>query len=45
VEGTIGYEALFSAEEWDALMSGDYSELEETEWGQTRVISVGLLPN
>lgn len=31
MEGTIGYEALFSAEEWDAIQSGDYSELEEVD--------------
>jgi hypothetical protein len=29
VEETIGYEALFSAEEWDAIQTGDYSLLDE----------------
>jgi hypothetical protein len=29
VEETIGYEALFSAEEWDATQTGDYSLLDE----------------
>ena len=27
MEETIGYEALFSAEEWDALMSGDWTDV------------------
>lgn len=42
MEETIGYEALFSPAEWDALIFGDYSELEETDWGQTRVIGARL---
>jgi hypothetical protein len=29
VEETIGYEALFSPEEWDAIQTGDYSKLDE----------------
>ena len=36
MEETIGYEALFSAEEWDALMSGDWSELPEEDWGSPK---------
>ena len=29
MEETIGYEGLFSAEEWDACTTGDYSLLDE----------------
>ena len=27
MEETIGYEALFSPEEWDAMMTGDWSDV------------------
>jgi hypothetical protein len=30
VEETIGYEALFSAEEWDSIMSGDWSDPDDS---------------
>jgi hypothetical protein len=32
VEETIGYEALFSPEEWAAIQSGDWSGVPD-EWG------------
>ena len=32
MEETIGYEALFSTEEWNALMSGDWSDLPVDEF-------------
>lgn len=31
MEETIGYEALFSAEEWDSIMSGDWTPPDD--WG------------
>ena len=34
MEETIGYEALFSAEEWDSLMSGDWSGPDD--WGSPK---------
>ncbi len=34
MEETIGYEALFSAEEWDAIRSGDWSGPEG--WGSSK---------
>jgi hypothetical protein len=35
MEETIGYEALFSAEEWDAIRSGDWSDVPE-DWGSPK---------
>ena len=38
MEETIGYEALFSAEEWDAIVTGDLTALDEEvalEFGAT----------
>jgi len=32
VEASIGYEALFSAREWGAIQTGDYTILEEAEF-------------
>ena len=34
MEETIGYEALFSPEEWDALMSGDWTDVAPDEFPQ-----------
>jgi hypothetical protein len=36
VEETIDYEALFSAEEWDAICSGDWSEVPSDDWGSSK---------
>jgi len=36
VEETIGYEALFSAEEWDGIRSGDWSEVPSDDWGSSK---------
>jgi hypothetical protein len=36
VEETIGYEALFCAEEWDAIRSGDWSEVPSDDWGSSK---------
>jgi hypothetical protein len=33
VEETIGYEALFSGEEWDAIQTGDWTLVDEEEVG------------
>jgi hypothetical protein len=33
VEETIGYEALFSPEGWDATVTGDWSGVPEEDWG------------
>jgi hypothetical protein len=35
VEETIGYEALFSAEERDAIRSGDWSDIAD-DWGSPK---------
>ena len=34
MEETIGYEALFSGEEWAAILSGDWSDVPIQDWGQ-----------
>ncbi len=34
MEETIGYEALFSAEEWDAIRSGEWSGPDD--WGSSK---------
>lgn len=31
MEETIGYEALFSAEEWQAIVTGDWSPLDQND--------------
>ena len=36
MEETIGYEALFSAEEWDAIRSGDWSDVPADDWGSSK---------
>jgi hypothetical protein len=35
VEETIGYEALFSPEEWDVIQSGDWSDVPD-EWASPK---------
>jgi len=36
VEESIGYEDLFSPEEWDAIRSGDWSEVPEGDCGSSK---------
>lgn len=36
MEETIGYEALFSAEEWDSIMSGDWTPPDD--WGSSKEV-------